>query len=266
MKPWSLRVSAMSWPRDRGAFLNARTEVSPTKTRSSACDWPGPVSSATTSSRVNGLAANSLVSLKRLLHFFARSEAGILLHQTPVTRSRGGQESRIASGSRRVLRRAQAGQDALQACAGLDDHIGRSRGAGEGDVRLLEGLQNREIERAARLVDVARVVDEQVGDEVDRPAGGQGVDIDHRLGLPEDLRHRAGDAQDQPRRLFRIGRVGDGQLQLDAAPRVLFCTCFVMRSEFGTITVVRSKVSMSVARTRMRRILPSTPPTLTQSP
>ncbi len=40
----------------------------------------------------------------------------------------------------------------------------------------------------------------------------------------------------------------------------------MIRSELGTMTVVRSNVWISVARTRIRRMSPSTPPTLTQSP
>ena len=50
------------------------------------------------------------------------------------------------------------------------------------------------------------------------------------------------------------------------APSVLFCSVLVTSSELGTRSVERSKVWISVARTRMWRTSPSTPPTLTQSP
>ena len=48
--------------------------------------------------------------------------------------------------------------------------------------------------------------------------------------------------------------------------RVTLRTVLVMNSEFGTITVERSLIWISVARTLMRRMSPSTPPSETQSP
>ena len=48
--------------------------------------------------------------------------------------------------------------------------------------------------------------------------------------------------------------------------RVQFFTTPVISSEFGMITLARSKVSISVARTRMRRTQPSSPLTTMESP
>ena len=48
--------------------------------------------------------------------------------------------------------------------------------------------------------------------------------------------------------------------------RVQFLTMPVMSSEFGMITLARSKVSISVARTRTRRTHPSSPLTTIESP
>lgn len=51
-----------------------------------------------------------------------------------------------------------------------------------------------------------------------------------------------------------------------ALPMVTLRTVWEMNCEFGTITVERSPIWISVARTLIRRISPSTPPRLTQSP
>ena len=144
----------------------------------------------------------------------------------------------------------------------------RRGGAEKGDTSRLEGVQNRKVELTSHPVGLPRAGDEDMTDEIDRSTCCKGVDVDAWLGVIQHICDAFGDADDQLGGAASVTGLATeicSWMRPGGSPRVLFCTCFVIRSELGTMTVVRSKVWISLAHTRMRRISPSTPSTLTQS-